>query len=740
MSSLEESGGCTLFYACSDAGRLCIPFLVVACVGFVSANLTFLWLWRSQGKRVGLGGFLRGPSALCRVLMDPVANVAIADAATCATLAWGGAMSLRRTGEDVVYLRDVAYDLTVTTTIAACFFGGLTAYSFFRIVRGDLRGVDFWKADFPCCCVSKTMLTSRRQVSLGTDSMSVDEDALTLSMGRENSDVVAYLARASTAGPKNYGANPGRQILGVWLLVLGSFLSAMVTVVGNDDSPKHRLNYRIAFSAAATMTFLMAFFIFAFYRGIISSAAQYPESQRKRLRREVKTLTRVYALRCLFVTGALLVFVFDPKLGCNKGSSKNHHRFRVIVEFIWASSTILDALAFFLNVFALDAARSGSLFSREAFPLKVIEVDDRALMEARLVGHGTFGTVRILDARFVENHSQDKTVVAVKSFMQEEEEMIQERSTSKSSTASSAFSFGDGSFNVAMIKKKVSYDKKLPLDELRAEAYRASTLKHKRLVTLFGIAESPSLGPCLVSEFMDGGSLFEIINVSSKKNNHHLLNSPTALRCARHVAAALAYLHSQAVIHRDLKSANVLIDTAGHAAKSRKWRFKVCDYATSRVLLDFAAKHKKKKTNSIFFRDPPRLDNKKTSLTTLAVGTPYYLAPEIINQKPYDDKVDVYSYAIILWELASKSTAWYEGDPGPQWVCLFDNVSRGLRPTIKPDFDDALADIMPHAWAHNPRDRPSFADICETLDDEVLAAGDNNKNNNQDADSVLSFF
>ena len=91
------------------------------------------------------------------------------------------------------------------------------------------------------------------------------------------------------------------------------------------------------------------------------------------------------------------------------------------------------------------------------------------------------------------------------------------------------------------------------------------------------------------------------------------------LKMGAEVARGMDYLHKRRVVHRDIKAANLLLDDAGCV--------KIADFGVAR-LLDAGG-----------------------GVMTAETGTYRWMAPEIITHAPYDEKADVYSYGILLWEL-----------------------------------------------------------------------------------------
>lgn len=121
---------------------------------------------------------------------------------------------------------------------------------------------------------------------------------------------------------------------------------------------------------------------------------------------------------------------------------------------------------------------------------------------------------------------------------------------------------------------------------------------------------------CIITEYMSQGTLRMYLN----KKEPYSLSTETILRLALDISRGMEYLHSQGVIHRDLKSNNLLLND--------DMRVKVADFGTS--CLETQCRETK--------------GNK---------GTYRWMAPEMIKEKPCTRKVDVYSFGIVLWELTT---------------------------------------------------------------------------------------
>nr|KAJ0228524.1 hypothetical protein LSAT_V11C100018210 [Lactuca sativa] len=160
-----------------------------------------------------------------------------------------------------------------------------------------------------------------------------------------------------------------------------------------------------------------------------------------------------------------------------------------------------------------------------------------------------------------------------------------------------------------------------------AEIKTLTSCKHPNIVSLLGFCEEDSNKMLLVYEYVPKGSLDD--NLRSKDN---MINLKWAMRLqiCLDIAEGVNYLHTQKrIIHRDIKSANILLD--------HKWRAKIADFGLSKIIPE---------------------SQKASYLHTKVSGTPTYLDPEYKNTKILKAASDIYSLGVVLFEIVSGTLAY----------------------------------------------------------------------------------
>eukprot|EP00291_Cryptomonas_curvata_P019788 CAMPEP_0172156156 /NCGR_PEP_ID=MMETSP1050-20130122/3032_1 /TAXON_ID=233186 /ORGANISM="Cryptomonas curvata, Strain CCAP979/52" /LENGTH=484 /DNA_ID=CAMNT_0012825149 /DNA_START=314 /DNA_END=1764 /DNA_ORIENTATION=- len=229
------------------------------------------------------------------------------------------------------------------------------------------------------------------------------------------------------------------------------------------------------------------------------------------------------------------------------------------------------------------------------------------------------------------------------------------------------------------------------LTEFEIEVGKMTAVNHPCIVRCYGMLE-PS--PGIVLELVEGNSLFQIIHGErgeSFMQYQRRLPWPVRLRYLLDSSYGLRAVHNSGILHGDFKTLNLLVGA--------DQRVKVADFGLSKVLDALSV-----------------LPGTKT-----ITGTPQYMAPEVMKSQPQGMRVDVYSLAIVMWELLSGQIPWKGMDIVQiiQQVTEKANEVKGRPPPGRPAINHlhyqsappGYIQLMQECWAQHPNDRPS-TDIC----------------------------
>ncbi|XP_077220917.1 serine/threonine-protein kinase STY46-like isoform X1 [Tasmannia lanceolata] len=255
-------------------------------------------------------------------------------------------------------------------------------------------------------------------------------------------------------------------------------------------------------------------------------------------------------------------------------------------------------------------------------------------------------------------------------------------------------SYGDlyrGSYRSQDVAIKVLKPERVNVDmqrEFAQEVYIMRKVRHKNVVQFIGACTMPP-SLCIVTEYMSGGSVYDFL-----RKQKGVFKPPSLLKVAIDVSKGMNYLHQNNIIHRDLKAANLLMD--------ENEVVKVADFGVARV-------------------------QAQSGVMTAETGTYRWMAPEVIEHKPYDHKADVFSFGIMLWELLTGKLPYEYLTPLQAAVGV---VQKGLRPTIPKHTHPKLAELLEKCWQQDPTLRPDFSEIIEILKlitKEVAEEGDDKR-------------
>jgi mitogen-activated protein kinase kinase kinase 9 len=181
----------------------------------------------------------------------------------------------------------------------------------------------------------------------------------------------------------------------------------------------------------------------------------------------------------------------------------------------------------------------------------------------------------------------------------------------------------------------------------------------------------------MVTEYCDNGNLFELLH--QKKNIQ--ISWEERKRLTIEIATGMNYLHSfhPPIMHRDLKSMNVLLD--------KNWQAKIADFGSTKFMEVHNTKHK---------------------------GTFQWMAPEVIKGSTYTEKADVFSFGIVMSEIAMRLPPYYGVDK--KEVAMNVMNKSDYRPTIeKYNIPKDYTELMKRCWEQNPAKRPPFSEVIDIL-------------------------
>ena len=219
------------------------------------------------------------------------------------------------------------------------------------------------------------------------------------------------------------------------------------------------------------------------------------------------------------------------------------------------------------------------------------------------------------------------------------------------------------------------------LEEFALEVDIMRRLRHPNVLLLMGVVTAAG-SLSIVTEFIHRGSLFKLLHRPQPEAiKAALVEHRRRIRFCIDVAKGMHYLHTciPIIVHRDLKSPNLLVD--------KDWTVKVCDFGMSRM-------------------------KKNTFLSSKSnAGTPEWMSPEVLRNEESDEKCDVYSYGVILWEIATMKEPWAElnamqvvGAVGFQGKRL-DLENNKICPEMK--------ELLKRCFSEKSSERPSFLECCK---------------------------
>ncbi|CAN8277643.1 unnamed protein product [Cochlearia groenlandica] len=240
--------------------------------------------------------------------------------------------------------------------------------------------------------------------------------------------------------------------------------------------------------------------------------------------------------------------------------------------------------------------------------------------------------------------------------------------------------------------------------KFQREVLLLSKIKHENIVQFIGACIEPKL--MIITELMEGNTLQKFMLSTRPKP----LDLKLSISFALDIARGMEFLNANGIIHRDLKPGNMLL-TADQK------RVKLADFGLAR--------------------------EETKGFMTCEAGTYRWMAPELFSHEPlqigekkhYDHKVDVYSFAIVFWELLTNKTPF----KGKNNIFVAYAASKNQRPSLENLPEEAVS-ILQSCWAEDPKSRPEFKEITVSLTNLLtsLCSDNNNNDNDDDDDEAMS--
>ncbi|KAH3767846.1 tyrosine protein kinase [Pelomyxa schiedti] len=235
---------------------------------------------------------------------------------------------------------------------------------------------------------------------------------------------------------------------------------------------------------------------------------------------------------------------------------------------------------------------------------------------------------------------------------------------------------------IKMLKNQ-TFSEKNVIEDFKHEVEVMEALKSPYIVRFVGASHIPGK-LAIVTEFLSLGSVRACALA-------HKFSVPFKIKCMLDCCRGMDYLHQCSILHRDLKPDNLLMCSLDITSDVV---CKLIDFGTTRDINVSQA----------------------TQYYTKGVGTPVFMAPELLDSGKYSQSADVYSFGVMMWSLMSDKEPYANQEAFATSWQIVNFVVSGKRLDIPPTVDKQISDIIESAWAQEPHARPSFSALVDTLD------------------------
>ena len=216
------------------------------------------------------------------------------------------------------------------------------------------------------------------------------------------------------------------------------------------------------------------------------------------------------------------------------------------------------------------------------------------------------------------------------------------------------------------------------LEEFNNEIEKLFILRHPYIIQLYGITDNEKNQKlAVITELAPRGSLFDYLHKNPKTKNNLSLEFKNKI--TKQLIHTMAYIHSRGYVHRDLKTQNILLD--------KNLDMKLCDFGLT------------------------KLKSELNSGSGQFAGTPCYMAPELFDRKFYDDKIDVFAFGTVVWEIYTQKIPYINCEA----LEIKQKVTKGEELICSSIVPKQIASLIEKCRRVKPSERPSFKEM-ESMD------------------------
>ena len=231
------------------------------------------------------------------------------------------------------------------------------------------------------------------------------------------------------------------------------------------------------------------------------------------------------------------------------------------------------------------------------------------------------------------------------------------------------------------IAVKVIFDQNINealLEEFNNEIEKLFILRHPYIIQLYGITDNEKNQKlAVITELAPRGSLFDYLHKNPKTKNNLSLEFKNKI--TKQLIHTMAYIHSRGYVHRDLKTQNILLD--------KNLDMKLCDFGLT------------------------KLKSELNSGSGQFAGTPCYMAPELFDRKFYDDKIDVFAFGTVVWEIYTQKIPYFNCEA----LEIKQKVTKGEELICSSIVPKQIAGLIEKCRRVKASERPSFKEM-ENMD------------------------